>query len=113
MITFREERKDVTHAKTIKKGCLERHVEVEEVQPLTRLLQRRLGWGDVCATVKDMVEAVKQENAIKLKVILPKFEHLIDQEEYDLLPKLISPPKLMIMDAQCEHTFNWRDMWQV
>ena len=105
VITFREERKDVTHTKTIKKGCLERHVEVE-VQPLTRLLQRRLGWGDVGATEKQVEEAVKQENATKLKILLPRFKHVIDQEKYQLLPKLMKPPGPMIKVIDCDILLN-------
>ena len=72
VITFREERSDVTHEKYFKKGCRERHVP-GTVSPLTRILQRRFGWGDVCATSSDVAEAVKRENATKLKSIMPQF----------------------------------------
>ena len=73
---------------------------------MTRLLQRRLGWGDVCASDEEVVEAVKQENVTKLKIVMPKIKHLIERGDYQLLPHLMKQPSPMIKDIECEHTFE-------
>ena len=47
-------------------------IHVEKIYPLTRRLQRRFGWGDVCATPESAREAWAKGDMEEIKVIMPE-----------------------------------------
>ena len=61
---------------------------VEWVRPLTRRLQRLLGWGDVLSTKEDVARACTAGDAAELKALLPQAAALIDRKDLDQLPML-------------------------
>ena len=61
---------------------------VQWIRPLTRQLQRLLGWGDVLSTKEDVARACEAGDAAELKALLPQAAALIDREDLDQLPML-------------------------
>ena len=47
-------------------------IHVEKIYPLTRRLQRRFGWGDVCATPETARRAWEKGDMEELKIIMPE-----------------------------------------
>ena len=62
--------------------------KVEWVSRLTRRLQRRFGWGDVCSTTASVTRACEKGDKEELLAILPDASDLIQRGEFTELPAL-------------------------
>ena len=62
--------------------------EVEWVRPLTRQLQRLLGWGDILSTKEDVARACRAGDFAELRALMPQAEALIEGEDLEQLPAL-------------------------
>ena len=81
---------------------------VEWVRPLTRRLQRLLGWGDVVSTSAEVTRACKAGDTEELLTLLPQARALIDQGRVDQLPALhdaLRSETPALMDC-CHQFFN-------
>lgn len=79
-----------TRVTTIEQSLLQHlgNPTVEWVRPLTRRLQRLLGWADVASTKEDVARACKAGDIEELKALLPQAHKLIAEEEFEQLPML-------------------------
>jgi len=80
--------------------------KVEWVRPLTRRLQRLLGWGDVASARADVVRATEAGDVNELVELLPQARCMIEAGEMDQLPALhdaLRGETLALED--CKHEF--------
>ena len=90
------------------------NTKVDWVRPLTRRLQRLLGWGDVCATEKDVTKACERGDAPELLALMPAFSGLIRAGDLDQLPgvwKAMQPGAAKPI-TDCIHDFVNEDRLQ-
>jgi hypothetical protein len=108
VVTFRNAHRFKPRVDYIKESLLQlpTHPTVEWVRPLTRRLQRRFGWGDVCASEADVRQACKKGDVDELKALMPQAATVIEKADYAVLPTLFAAlhgdvPQL----EDCEHEF--------
>jgi hypothetical protein len=76
------------------------------IEPLTRRLQRLLGWGDVLTTRADVERAVAARDTDQLYRIMPAAKSLIDRGDLEVLPVLSDTPMdELLMIEGCRHIF--------
>ena len=93
VITFAEEGDFKCRARRIKEliskiPCSKFEVTVEK---FTRPTQKFFGFGDVHATVADVSSAVEKRDVEELITTNPCWKPVIDQDQMELLPKLLRP----------------------
>ena len=79
---------------------------IEWIRPLTRRLQRLLGWGDVKSTRADVARACEAKDLNELRAMMPQAARYIERAEFELLPALHdalrNPPSAL---EDCKHEF--------
>ena len=80
---------------------------VQWIRPLTRPLQRLLGWGDVLSTKDDVACACEAGDKAELKALMPQAVALVDREEFDQLPMLYEAFRdVTLVLEDCSHDFK-------
>jgi hypothetical protein len=88
-------------------------MEVQWVRPLTRRLQRLLGWGDVLTSASDVQAACKNGNTAELLAIMPSASSLIHNGELEVLPALHEATgNSVLMLPDCAHEFFTENRFQ-
>ena len=108
VVTFRNAHRFKPRVDYIKESLLQlpTHPTVEWVRPLTRRLQRRFGWGDVCASEADVRQACEKGDVEELKALMPQAAIVIEEADYALLPGLFAALRGEVPQLEdCEHEF--------
>ena len=87
--------------------------QVMWARPLTRRLQRLLGWGDAGANREDVKSAARDGDAEELLTIMPSASSLIRRGELDILPALHDAIRTGLPALNdCEHEFFTENAYQ-
>ena len=108
VVTFRNAHRFKPRVDYIKESLLQlpTHPTVEWVRPLTRRLQRRFGWGDVCASEADVRQACEKGDVEELKALMPQAATVIEEADYAVLPGLFAALRGEVPQLEdCEHEF--------
>ena len=87
---------------------LKEFATVQWVRPFTLMLQRMLGLGDASSTEAQVTAAIKAEDVVELRAILPQAVALIDRGEVAVLPQLYEALRGNLVPAiqDCPHEWT-------